>query len=201
MMKLLLAAPLSFALLLAGPALAATYRESGVVPANTEFLALGGPDVVPGLQFYPGETYYFAYQFSRPAVTVSADYAYGLDYTCYEGGFGYQEIFYCGSNDFAGSAFAAANSVKGHFSWTTPQGFDSTTVEPDGFTYGTTGDVVYLFGYYAVDFGGTGDVAYSIFASDVPEPASWSLMLAGFGLVGAALRSGRRRYHSVTKLC
>src|SRR6201999_2058161 len=28
---------------------------------------------------------------------------------------------------------------------------------------------------------------------DVPEPASWALMLAGFGLIGAAMRGRRRR--------
>ncbi len=27
----------------------------------------------------------------------------------------------------------------------------------------------------------------------VPEPGTWAMMLAGFGLMGAALRSGRRR--------
>ncbi len=30
-------------------------------------------------------------------------------------------------------------------------------------------------------------------AGAVPEPAAWALMIAGFGGVGAALRSNRRR--------
>lgn len=29
-------------------------------------------------------------------------------------------------------------------------------------------------------------------ASDVPEPASWALMLGGFGIIGAIMRRGRR---------
>lgn len=37
----------------------------------------------------------------------------------------------------------------------------------------------------------TGNVTYSVTA--VPEPASWLAMLAGFGLVGSALRSQRAR--------
>jgi hypothetical protein len=35
------------------------------------------------------------------------------------------------------------------------------------------------------------DRAFALFGSDVPEPASWAMMIAGFGLTGAAMR--RRR--------
>ena len=38
---------------------------------------------------------------------------------------------------------------------------------------------------------GTIDVTYSSLAGGVPEPAAWALLIAGFGLTGAALR--RRR--------
>jgi hypothetical protein len=31
----------------------------------------------------------------------------------------------------------------------------------------------------------------------VPEPAGWAMMVGGFGLIGGALRSGRRRPHAV----
>lgn len=40
------------------------------------------------------------------------------------------------------------------------------------------------------DFG----AAYSWTGGAVPEPASWVLMIAGFGLAGARLRSDRRRF-------
>ena len=35
-------------------------------------------------------------------------------------------------------------------------------------------------------------------AGGVPEPATWAMMLAGFGLIGATLRDGRRRQASAT---
>ena len=47
-----------------------------------------------------------------------------------------------------------------------------------------------------VFMGGTTDFPHSVFydnfaAGGVPEPASWALMIAGFGLAGAAMRSRR----------
>jgi hypothetical protein len=40
----------------------------------------------------------------------------------------------------------------------------------------------------------------SIIASGVPEPATWAMMLAGFGLVGGALRRGQAGRVRVTKV-
>jgi hypothetical protein len=34
----------------------------------------------------------------------------------------------------------------------------------------------------------------------VPEPASWMMMLLGFGMVGGALRFGQRRKTAITQL-
>jgi hypothetical protein len=39
---------------------------------------------------------------------------------------------------------------------------------------------------------GDGDVSFLVGTSSVPEPATWALMLAGFGGLGAALRSRRK---------
>jgi hypothetical protein len=41
--------------------------------------------------------------------------------------------------------------------------------------------------------GGTGDsLGVTSISAAVPEPASWALMITGFGLVGGALRSRRK---------
>lgn len=41
-------------------------------------------------------------------------------------------------------------------------------------------------------FNGTLSFTYNPFVAGVPEPASWALMIGGFGLVGGALRRSRR---------
>jgi len=63
---------------------------------------------------------------------------------------------------------------------------------------GTTDAPTFVTGTYDLeDFAGA---AYTLViaeaggpAPDVPEPASWAMMIAGFGLAGAALRGARRR--------
>ena len=48
------------------------------------------------------------------------------------------------------------------------------------------------FHYLNSGFGG--EFYYTLPASDVPEPASWAMMLLGFGGVGAAMRRSRKRH-------
>jgi hypothetical protein len=43
-----------------------------------------------------------------------------------------------------------------------------------------------------IDFSNLSFVRFTLESSAVPEPATWGLMLAGFGLVGAGLRTRRR---------
>lgn len=47
-------------------------------------------------------------------------------------------------------------------------------------------------GFWVMD-----DITYNnnVIPSAVPEPATWAMMLFGFGIVGGALRSARRRKH------
>lgn len=63
--------------------------------------------------------------------------------------------------------------------------------------FGPAGDAAFSFGnsFTAIAFSdgqiiGTGQSFYSFGA--VPEPASWAMMIIGFGLIGGAMRSKRR---------
>lgn len=40
---------------------------------------------------------------------------------------------------------------------------------------------------------GNCDLAFRVVGTNVPEPASWALLITGFGLTGATLRAGRAR--------
>ncbi len=69
---------------------------------------------------------------------------------------------------------------------------------PFGSHPGVAGDVGFFFNNGPSDANGTfddfGSLAYSAtFTGDVPEPATWALMLVGFGATGVAFRSARRR--------
>jgi len=67
----------------------------------------------------------------------------------------------------------------------------TAALQPLTFTVGAGGANIRFYindGYYADN--GNGGVSLSITA--VPEPASWALMIGGFGLAGAALRTRRR---------
>jgi hypothetical protein len=82
-------------------------------------------------------------------------------------------------------------------------GFDSVTFYYDlaqDFVIGAPGSYyVDLSGYGLIrgaDFSGAGGgvVAYGLaFSSSVPEPIIWAMMLGGFGMVGGAMRSARRK--------
>jgi hypothetical protein len=82
------------------------------------------------------------------------------------------------------------------------QGFDNCSGDPNGsFCNWTAVGVLFSGTAYSIDFGGTANQTgfdNITFGSDkpggggtVPEPATWAMMILGFGLVGSAAR--RRR--------
>lgn len=58
----------------------------------------------------------------------------------------------------------------------------------DGFSYEVPG----VFDYFAAAPGTVSDGTPTDAPPPVPEPASWALMLCGFGAIGAAMRSAKR---------
>jgi hypothetical protein len=49
-----------------------------------------------------------------------------------------------------------------------------------------------VFEYGLRDNTGSNDPFYLSQTANVPEPASWALLIAGFGMVGGSLRRSRR---------
>ena len=115
------------------------------------------------------------------------------------------------------SAFGAISSIT--FLWGSVDGFNTLGVLGTGFSFGggdegvspATGNqsapnsnrlVTLTFtgadrtNVTGLSFGATGNAFefdnVNVVTADVPEPASWALMLGGFGAIGCAMRSRRR---------
>ena len=92
------------------------------------------------------------------------------------------------------SSFAVETSTDG-ISFT-PWGalsVDGSTVDP--LSIAGLGDVRfirYAFGPSGDFFGEGGSAVYQVEAVGVPEPATWAMMLVGFGGLGVAMRSRRK---------
>lgn len=94
------------------------------------------------------------------------------------------------------------NSILAHFEQVNDNGYYSDTLINYGLTFAHTGSTLdFEFRAAGAGWQGGGDEGYgidnSVFTYDgvrspgVPEPATWAMMIAGFGLAGATLR--RRR--------
>ncbi len=93
------------------------------------------------------------------------------------------QAFSLGLDDLYGLVFDLDNAVLG-------DGIDGT--DPEGiFAVGI--NRLYAAGPGSITVCGEGVVCAAV--ANVPEPASWAMLIAGFGLTGAALR--RRRYLAV----
>ena len=86
------------------------------------------------------------------------------------------------SND---TVFASSSAVAGGYRYSL-DGFywrNSFLDSVKGFQYAPTGDKI------KADFGGQ----FAVIQAAIPEPATWAMMLAGFGLMGVGLRGRRSR--------
>jgi hypothetical protein len=173
----------------AGPFGTVTVTESGNSLTFTQTLA-------PGYRIHDGNATHNAFAFSLvgdPAVTVT-------NLTN-----GFQAInLSAGSNVTSppfGSYFTAidcttacgpgyANGFAGTLSFTV------STVAPltlASLLYNTIGNSNYYFTTDIINANGsTANVGATLTASAVPETATWGMMIAGFGMIGAAMRARRR---------
>lgn len=83
-----------------------------------------------------------------------------------------------GFNDGSAQSFAVTNNGSG-VQFFGASGFTNAV---SSFTFNATNDIV-----------GIDDLRFSSATAAVPEPATWAMMLLGFGFVGGALRSSKRR--------
>ncbi|THD63455.1 PEPxxWA-CTERM sorting domain-containing protein [Phenylobacterium sp.] len=94
------------------------------------------------------------------------------------------------------SATASAGSTSDTFSFDGASGTNANgtfwTPETLNFTATSTSTVISIVGNTGQEFIGLDNVSVAT-AGGVPEPASWALMLVGFGGLGAALRGSRRK--------
>jgi hypothetical protein len=94
-----------------------------------------------------------------------------------------------------GLIFTSAILSGGGFSYAlTNQGLASSLPNQ---LYGLPSAVTLPSGSYTLEIKGTdpgfGSLAGTITSSALPEPGTWALMLLGFGAIGIAIRSGRKR--------
>jgi len=124
----------------------------------------------------------FFYEGSTPLIYKSHSYAAGTDILgSYSGGI-YFDTSYISSGQSLGAGFGSAvfdipflNPAYSGWDW---------GVSPSPAVHFATGA---LSPYPYID-AGQGVMTMSFWGMDLPEPATWALMLAGFGLAGAQLR-------------
>lgn len=149
------------------PAIAVQYRFDVVDPMATT------PD---GTSIDDGA--YFFFFDSSPHPTIYTTESFSLDGT----------VFY--------TVGGVGSSTSGPFSFLTSNSFGGLSTplaaySGDQLFSGTTDDPTFLTGGFAID---TATITISPVGgmSAAPEPASWGLMIAGFGMIGATLRARRR---------
>ena len=175
-------AGLSFA-----PASAATFTaEHGIAPTGCNFASTTGPFVTGQVITYTPQGCQGGYNVfldtTAQTITFTGAAAPFADYR-------FSEFTITGITETAITSLTAL-STAGLFNTTSnpaPSIATSFTANSITILFGTRSDVTPIFDFSTS--GGQAVFAYN--AAVVPEPASWAMLIAGFGLVGAAAR--RRR--------
>lgn len=186
-MKIALVCAALGALCVAMPAAAMKVVLTGVVPVSgglANFLPVPWP---PG-GFLQGTKYTASITLSRPALSVQLSYHENVCFNAYDGYGGVGSD--CLDNWFL---VGATNSRTAFGSFVTGKDYSDVFINDDGFPEGIEEFYDVDSGYLDNEFASDDPVGYRIVLYDsVPEPASWAMMIAGFGMVGGGLRSRRR---------
>lgn len=180
-------AALLSALVIASPAAAARIVLEGV--AEVSDTGLFYFPLPPENNILQGSEYTLSVQFSRAAVAFVLGYEETFCEDLFFGDGGSDTR--CGSLDPL--VAEGENTDFGSVTFTPRTDYDFVFVNEDSFLEGerATYWIGPFFGSYA-EFASLDPVGYRIVLDGpVPEPAAWVLMIAGFGLVGGALRSRR----------
>jgi hypothetical protein len=172
----------------ASPANAFKFVQTGVTTVDPFSRSADLPLPWPFGGVAQGTTYRVSVQFSRPADWFNITYIdhYSFIYCDYT-------LNWCGGDDYDIYSNIGAfdtNSVVGSF--TTGKDSSHRTVGPWGNVDTFDEWYEYAGGYFDNQFSGDDPLGYRFVLQSIPEPASWSLMIAGFGLIGGSLRARRR---------
>lgn len=195
MFKVLAAAVAAAILSLPGAASAATYVDTALVDESGGYAFVNRAfDWGPGsIYLQPGSTY-------EISITLTAGSFDVVDLQFYDilqvgriqsGQFysDYLDIYpqECPSARCAAIS-ASPSEVRFRFSTVSPSRIDPWPTSDTAFVYGVMAAVGYAIDVYA-----PGEQAVTIVTtiSAVPEPATWAMMITGFGLAGAAIRLRR----------
>lgn len=147
----------------------AAYDAVSNLPANHDFVAPSGNGSVHTIKFSQAVIDPYVAIISLGQNRVQTDWTFDAPFTVVDVGQGYfgNGVFTVSGNSLAAGEAHGIIQFKGRFDQIS---FTSNNVEFwSGLTVGIEG-----------------------FAGGVPEPATWAMFIAGFGLVGAAARRQRR---------
>ena len=171
----------------AAPAAAATLVNSGTFSGNA-----GDVWEEPLEMFDDVGVYSFNFVFSQPSASLLFWYRTEFrTFYCYHIG---SDDEFCGGNigGVEGPSFgltATPGKRTGGGIYKIPRGY--TFEGPDFFDWGVYGRYWAIFQYTLAEAGSVDWRVETSYLTAVPEPASWALMIAGFGLAGVAMRRSR----------
>ena len=184
-MKIALAAIAAPIALVCSPAVA-----QDVPPPGFNILVFDGSDFISRISPDQGTTANFTFEFSEP---VSNLYVYAI----YEVAYSFESDIDSTGDVFLDSEFAfsqAASSTLAQFTLNFPRGgrFYGEDIFGNGRGIGR-GSFSYVGGSFGLNFDSDSPrVGLRITSAYVPEPATWAMLILGFGAIGAAMRSRRK---------